>query len=246
MEPEFRWLNKELYTRKGEIIFEDTHEHYKWMMNNYIVHEPEILGRLQYTATHSELTYEGTKDTAGEGSGPEQMCQAASTCKVKFNEDPFTSQVRNGNAEHYVRLFVYTDPATGEPRSPPIQLAIDVLAAVDSPNPEFEQLKKEYEAIYCGSAFSKKKDGGAIDWIRQAEDRTNWDPAMDAIPSNLGFEAGDSSVPLEQLATAGFLAAAAMKLKAVANIVVAEAVPWLSRHPSQPGKSQSFSKIMIN
>jgi hypothetical protein len=36
MEPKFKWLNKELYTKSGAVIFQDEHEYYKWMVIHYI------------------------------------------------------------------------------------------------------------------------------------------------------------------------------------------------------------------
>lgn len=168
MEPTFKMLNKEIHTDKGLVIFQGVHEQFKWMMCHYIVHEPEILGRIAYTASHSALTYEAAKDLAKEGSGPEHMCQAAITCKPKDQDDPFTLQPRNGDVDHYLRLFSYTDPETGETQHPPRELAVETLEAIDTPNLEFEQLQKEFEEDYCGTKFGKTasgEDGNTVNWI---------------------------------------------------------------------------------
>jgi hypothetical protein len=226
MEPKFKWLNKELYSKSGAVIFQDEHEHYKWMVIHYIAHEPEILGRILYTATYSTLTYAAANDLTAEGSGPEQMCQAAITCKVNENEDPYVPQPRNGNPDHYVRLFAYKDPATGATVYPSRELVVDALEAVYSPNTEFQNLTKEFEAVYCGS-----KNAGEVQWEPLGARQAGVDQAMDTIPSNPGYQAGDSAVGLEQLIMAGSLAFAAQKVKAAAKGIIDDAVVRLSRDP---------------
>jgi hypothetical protein len=54
---------------------------------------------------------------------------------------------------------------------------------------------------------------------------------MDTIPSNPGYQAGDSAVGLEQLNAVGSLAFAAQKVKAAANGIMDDAVVRLSRDP---------------
>jgi hypothetical protein len=237
LEPQFKWLNKELYTEKGAVIFADIHEHYKWMVAHYIVHEPEILGRIQYTATHSTLTYQAANNVTAEGSGPEQMCQAAITCKKLDNEDPFTRQLRNGDVNHYLRLFAYKDPETGATRCPSRQHVIETLEAVDTPNSEFDNLKKEFEASYCGT-----KGGGEVQWTLLGERGTTWNAEIDMIPSNPGWDAGSSAVSLEQLSEAGSLAFAANKVRAAANGILGDAVVRLSRDPSEPDEEAKAAK----
>ena len=237
LEPQLKWLNKELYTEKGAVIFADIHEHYKWMAAHYIVHEPEILGRIQYTATHSTLTYQAANNVTAEGSGPEQMCQAAITCKKLDNEDPFTRQLRNGDVDHYLRLFAYKDPETGATRHPSRQHVIETLEAVDTPNSEFDNLKKEFEASYCGT-----KGGGEVQWTRLGERGTTWNTEIDTIPSNPGWDAGSSAVSLEQLSEAGSLAFAANKVRAAANGILGDAVVRLSRDPSEPDEEAKAAK----
>jgi hypothetical protein len=237
MEPKFKWFNQELYTEKGVVIFEDIHPHFKWMMAHYIVHEPEILGRIQYTAAHYTLTYNAAKDVTAEGSGPDQMRQAAISCKPDKKEDPFTLQQRNADVDKYVKLFAYKDPQTGANCYPPRQHAIDTLEAVDTPNPEFENLKQEFEASYCGTT-----GGGEVQWTRLGERGTMWNAETDKVPSNPEWDAESFAVSLEQLSEAGSLAYAANKVKTAANGLLADAVVRLSRDPAEPDEEAKEAK----
>lgn len=148
-------------------------------MNHYIVHEPEIRTRFVNNALRiliqnkrrramglSEAQWAGRVPRVlyDEGCGPEILSKALGTSKRLGSQKIESNISRNGDPDFYVRLFAWLDEATQTMRYPPRQHAVDILTAINNPNPQFESLWKEYLKLDCGTRF-KDKEEGAVVWI---------------------------------------------------------------------------------
>ena len=227
IEPRFQYLNPELYVWEdgGNKLYSSQLEHHNFLVNYYIVHEPEIRTRIAVRhwktlingiAAQSkgaeEKTWASKIPSQVPGSGPAMLCYAFRTCEhYKIDPKAFdlrTNIPRNGIVDHYLGLFSWIDTETRQRMYPDRQNVIDILKALDSRNEEFEQLKEEQDKLYCGTTFINKKGAnskkGAAKWVPVAE--PNWDAKKDRIPSNPNWKGPVNGVPLEQLCTAETLA----------------------------------------
>ena len=227
IEPRFQYLNPELYVWEdgGNKLYSSQLEHHNFLVNYYIVHEPEIRTRIAVRhwktlingiAAQSkgaeEKTWASKIPSQVPGSGPAMLCYAFRTCEhYKIDPKAFdlrTNIPRNGIVDHYLGLFSWIDTETRQSMYPDRQNVIDILKALDSRNEEFEQLKEEQDKLYCGTTFINKKGAnskkGAAKWVPVAE--PNWDAKKDRIPSNPNWKGPVNGVPLEQLCTAETLA----------------------------------------
>jgi hypothetical protein len=220
-------LNPELYVWEdgGNKLYSSQLEHHNFLVNYYIVHEPEI--RTRIAARHwktlingiaaqskgaEEKTWASKIPSQVPGSGPAMLCYAFRTCEhYKIDPKAFdlrTNIPRNGIVDHYLGLFSWIDTETRQSMYPDRQNVIDILKALDSRNEEFEQLKEEQDKLYCGTTFINKKGAnskkGAAKWVPVAE--PNWDAKKDRIPSNPNWKGPVNGVPLEKLFTAETLA----------------------------------------
>jgi hypothetical protein len=60
-----------------------------------------------------------------------------------------TKDRRFAVAEYYTNLFGWLN-ANGEKQTPALDLIKEIKHAILTPNPEFEQLKKDMESLSCG------------------------------------------------------------------------------------------------
>lgn len=70
-----------------------------------------------------------------EGCGPEILRKAFDTCACLGAESLESKIPRNGDPDHYVSLFAYNEDDVK--KYPSRQHAIDVLEAINRPNPDF-------------------------------------------------------------------------------------------------------------
>jgi hypothetical protein len=147
------------------------------MMNFCIVKEPEIRGRLVRNALRILMQNKRRKAArvdasrwAGrilsvrfdESCGPDLLRKAFDTCARLGAESLESNIPRNGDPDHYVSLFAYDED--GIKKYPSRQHAIDVLEAIDKPNPEFEAMEKELHKLNCGTRWNVEEKGAVI-WI---------------------------------------------------------------------------------
>lgn len=114
---------------------------------------------------------------------------------LDFYEKIAEGLTRNGDPNHYVKLFQWTDPTTGEVLYPSIKLAAEALEDYGKPNPEMLELKNTVMSLLCGTKQTKKRKVDGAD-AADDEDRTRgiewthqdlkhvFDPETETVPDN--------------------------------------------------------------
>ncbi|KAF4624161.1 hypothetical protein G7Y89_g14013 [Cudoniella acicularis] len=105
--------------------------------------------------------------------------------------------VRNGDADHYVRLFAWKDTETGEIVFPDINMAVQALAGHGVKNGELDEIRERFRGLLPGTmshTIKRPRGQEAGDTSREVEKiDVNWthedyvatfDPTIDEIPSN--------------------------------------------------------------
>ncbi|KAK0106298.1 hypothetical protein ONS96_003937 [Cadophora gregata f. sp. sojae] len=139
MKLSFSEIRIELFDETVEgMLFEDKAHHYEWMMRTYIVNEPEIVGRLKTVPNHVPIPKDGRSQMIVANVEIVKKGEAREA-RVEFG----LGITRNGDPDHYVRLFEFTDPETGERRKPDRSEAVKTLRALAKPNIEYEELEKD-------------------------------------------------------------------------------------------------------
>ncbi|PMD53894.1 uncharacterized protein K444DRAFT_634706 [Hyaloscypha bicolor E] len=87
--------------------------------------------------------------------------------QTKYEERQFR------RSEFYANLFGWTDE-NGKKQTPALYLIDEMKYAIVSPNPDFDQLKRDLETLSCGKKFLNKSGGASAKWV---EYETNWDIA---------------------------------------------------------------------
>jgi hypothetical protein len=130
MKPRFSQFNPEMYSWEGrnalgrKVLYLTRDLHIKWMMNFYIVKEPEIRGRLvrnalrilmqikrQAAAEVEKSRWAGRIPNVrfDEGCGPDLLRKAFHSCASLGAESLESRIPRNGDPDHSVSLFAYDE-----------------------------------------------------------------------------------------------------------------------------------------
>lgn len=111
---------------------------------------------------------------------------------IDFYETIARDLTRNGDPNHYVKLFQWTNPATGEVLYPSVELAAEALEDYGKPNLEMSELKQTVMSLLCGTKQTRKrKAGGAddedrgtnIEWTH-SDLKHVFDPDTETVPDN--------------------------------------------------------------
>jgi len=86
-------------------------------------------------------------------------------------------------SDFYTNLFGWVDD-NGQKKTPALHFIREVKRAIVSPNPEFDQLKKDLESLSCGKRFPNPKDGGAPGLAKWVEYKIDWEITREGISGN--------------------------------------------------------------
>ena len=135
----FSEIRIELFSDEVQgLLFEDRAHHYEWMMRTYIVNEPEIMGRLESLPDRIPIPEDGRSRMILANVKTIKKGESRDT-RVEFG----MGITRNGDPDHYVQLFEFTDPGTGEKQRPDRTEAVKTLDALAKPNVEYEELERD-------------------------------------------------------------------------------------------------------
>jgi hypothetical protein len=126
--------------------------------------------------------------------------------QTKYEERQFR------RSEFYANLFGWTDE-NGKKQTPALYLIDEMKYAIVSPNPDFDQLKRDLETLSCGKKFLNKSGGASAKWVKY---ETNWDIAEEGVSGNPNWTKESlPGIDLEDLVHEAENVFSARKIKAI-------------------------------